>query len=177
MPVRPFARVAGDMECRELRERLLDVIEGTLEDADRIGVRTHLAGCLACAEVVERYRRVVEALSGVPDVPAPPGLLDSIRRELHARSRTVPARRTRVLYWLPRAAAALAAGLLLAAAWMILRPGPGEPYRVVAVEEPSRFQEEDLLLKGYLEGSFGLGLEIEGDPVLLLGELMKDRGP
>jgi anti-sigma factor RsiW len=164
------------MECRELRQHLIEILDAEADGSIPRAVQDHLSGCAACTRALGRYRRMASALSALPPASAPPGLLDDVRREIEKRRRSAPSpiRRRRAAFWVPRTAAAIAAGLLVYLAFYLTLPGPTAAYRVVAVDETVVFPEDDLALKGYLEGSWGL--ENDGDPVTLYSELAKDRG-
>jgi anti-sigma factor RsiW len=96
------------MDCRETRTHLLDHRRGTLGDAPRTALETHLAGCEAC-----RHEEAADAqLSAILDArlsrpPAPA----SLRRSLEARWDPPAAPRAA---WLARGLVTMAAGAALA---------------------------------------------------------------
>lgn len=89
----------GDMDCRDVRERLLASEVGSVDEA----ARDHLSGCASCAEELRIHEEVWKLLleSRVPE--AGPGFVRGVREKLHQRSNRV----MRLLAPLGAAAAAL----------------------------------------------------------------------
>jgi anti-sigma factor RsiW len=75
-----------DVACRDLVERITDLLEGRLTPAEEAAVAAHLDECSGCAAAVEQFRRTVGVLGHLgdaevraldPDVVD--GLLDAFR--------------------------------------------------------------------------------------------------
>ena len=65
--------------CRECRDRLSPYLEGELEGEELTRLEGHLDGCAACREELELLRLTVDSLRGLPDLPAPAGILEGVR--------------------------------------------------------------------------------------------------
>jgi hypothetical protein len=62
-------------------ELLAAFVDGSLSDSDRAALTKHLEGCPQCREEVRSARRAREALTSLPEVPAPKGLAErAVRR-------------------------------------------------------------------------------------------------
>ena len=64
------------MKCEEVRERLLDFLDGEVAPVERAGIQAHLAACPACARELAEVRGVCQqvgnALQAVATAVAPP---------------------------------------------------------------------------------------------------------
>ena len=65
--------------CRECRDRLSPYLEGELESRVSSRLEEHLAGCAACGAELELLRLTVDGLRGLPDLPAPAGILEGVK--------------------------------------------------------------------------------------------------
>ena len=51
-----------DVACRELVERITELLDGTLAAEERAAIDGHLAECPGCVTAVEQFRQTVEVL-------------------------------------------------------------------------------------------------------------------
>lgn len=65
--------------CRECRDRLSPYLEGELEGKEFARLEEHLDECAACRAELELFRLTVDTLRGLPDLPAPAGILKGVR--------------------------------------------------------------------------------------------------
>lgn len=76
----------ADLTHAEVSDRLSDHIDGTLPDAERRRVDSHLASCHACATDRATLKATVTATDRLPHPKAPAGsrarILDAVRREM-----------------------------------------------------------------------------------------------
>jgi anti-sigma factor RsiW len=66
--------------CREFVELVTDYLEGTLPDAERARMDTHLAECDGCSGYLEDMRRLVGSLHETPEPPPDPETRDALLR-------------------------------------------------------------------------------------------------
>jgi hypothetical protein len=100
------------VNCKHVRARIGDHLEGDLELAERARVDEHLAACPACAVELRELRATVALLRGLADPEQPAGLPEKVLARIDAGE-------GRQAAWVrgiwrvaePRVAAALAAGL------------------------------------------------------------------
>lgn len=103
------------MDCAELRERLSDLLDGTLLPPERAEFDRHLVLCPSCAAEEKALRETVSRLRTLPVLPAPPGLLEGIRARIEAeRFGAEPAEKARAWPRIPLSAAAAVLLFLLA---------------------------------------------------------------
>lgn len=106
------------MDCGELRERLSDLLDGTLSPPEQAELERHLVACAPCAAEEKALRETVSLLRALPVLPAPPGLRDGIRGRIEAeQSAAEPAGRpdkVRTRARIPLSAAAAVLLVLLA---------------------------------------------------------------
>ena len=72
-------------ECGRIRELLSPYLEEELGPDERARVEGHLHGCAECRADLELLRTTVGALREMPELPAPAGILQGVRRELAPR--------------------------------------------------------------------------------------------
>ena len=140
------------MNCRSVRRRLSEYLDGEVPAPRQAAIAAHLEVCAGCRDELEAMRRAGEALKTLSAVEAAPDLTGDLRRRLAAPA----ARRLRV-GWVGAAAVAavgIAIGCLL---WLsppepAPRPAPtqshtftpevraerSEPVAPLVVEEPER---------------------------------------
>ncbi len=108
-----------DPACAELSDRL--DAAATVRSVDELagGLERHLAGCQACAGLVERQRGLVRLLSSAPEAPQATFDPPSLPRRAGGRLLPLPA-------WL----AAAAAAAVFVVAGLRLPMGPAERVRV-----------------------------------------------
>lgn len=92
------------MSCTEDKERLSAWRDGELGEAERAAVSAHLSACAECRAVVEAYEAIGRDLAATPRIPAPPSILERVRRE---NENVVPFRRPMLMPFAIGAAAAL----------------------------------------------------------------------
>jgi hypothetical protein len=110
------------MNCRSVRRRLSEHLDGELPAPEQAAIAAHLEVCAGCRDELEAFRRAGEALKTLSAVEVAPDLTSDLRRRLAAPA----ARRFRV-GWVGAAVVAvgLAIGCLL---WLSPRaPSPGPP--------------------------------------------------
>lgn len=91
-------------------------LDGELAGEDRAGVERHLVQCASCSAAQRRLRALVRSAAELPrDVAPPPEVWHAVRRRIAGRTGR---RRS-----FTRVGALLAAGIVLAAAALTLRPG------------------------------------------------------
>jgi predicted anti-sigma-YlaC factor YlaD len=61
------------VQCRELVERVTDLLEGAVDEAERVRLEQHVVWCEMCADYVDQMRRATRLLE---HVDAPVSLLD-----------------------------------------------------------------------------------------------------
>jgi anti-sigma factor RsiW len=54
-----------DVACRELVERITDLLDGRLSPAEHVAVTAHLAACPGCTAAVDQFRRPVDLLGHI----------------------------------------------------------------------------------------------------------------
>lgn len=99
-------------ECLALRERLPELAEGVLGGRRRAQVERHVASCPRCAAELAELRVILSSLRQLSPAPMPPGLLESLRREVARR--TGPPLRQPVSDWVRLVVASAAAGMAVA---------------------------------------------------------------
>ena len=77
-----------DVACRDLVERITDLLDGRLPPEEDAAVDAHLAECPGCAAAVEQFRRTVDLLGRLPDEDVralDPDVADSLARAFRHR--------------------------------------------------------------------------------------------
>ena len=102
------------MNCPQDDMLLDDLVDGELDQASRLPLERHLAGCERCREEVDRRRRLQAAIDRLPREIAPgEELLDGIRRQALAAERAAPTLRSFAAQsWVAAAAAVLLVGVI-----------------------------------------------------------------
>lgn len=113
--------------CDDIRDRLVDLIEGELAAGERRRVEAHLARCPDCSREVRALRETLAQLQSAPEPEVPEGFLDgfsaAVQRRIAAERPPRPGHRQRLASWLgdwsslrplPAISVAAALGLLLA---------------------------------------------------------------
>jgi len=110
------------MDCKTLRERISDYLDGQLQDAERREIAAHLDACQTCRAEIEAFQKTVDLVRSLPLVPAPEGFADRIlQRALHVApgSETFPAAApARFSAWLPVVRGVAAAAVLFLFAYV-----------------------------------------------------------
>ncbi len=121
------------MDCDQAREHLSEFAEDELSPDLGSRVASHVASCEACARELAAVRAYLQAMRGLPRIPAPPDFVDSLNRRLDAQPawrRWISAALTPLISSVPLRAAGLAASVILVIlithrmAW---RPQPPPP--------------------------------------------------
>jgi len=80
-----YSAAARDISHHEVRSKLSDHLDGSLESAERWVVEAHLETCRACRAFRDTLRQTVHALDTLPSHRAPPTskqrILDRARAE------------------------------------------------------------------------------------------------
>jgi anti-sigma factor RsiW len=72
-----------DVACRDLVERITDLLDGRLSPEERAAVDGHLSECPGCVAAMEQFRRTIDLLGRLPDDDVralDPDVADSIVR-------------------------------------------------------------------------------------------------
>ena len=72
------------LSCSEYAERLGDYVDGTLTGDDVRALETHVASCVACAEMTRGYRAIPRLARRATDVTMPRDVEQRILRLLAA---------------------------------------------------------------------------------------------
>jgi anti-sigma factor RsiW len=78
-----------DVACRELVERITDLLEGRLSPEEQAAIDAHLGECPGCVSAIEQFRRTVELLGRLPDDDVrgvDPAVVESLARAFRERS-------------------------------------------------------------------------------------------
>jgi len=114
------------MKCERAREWFSNLIDGSIQPAERVVLEAHLATCPECAAVVEDLRRLWAGLEAMPALEPPPTLRASIWQRIDAAAQPAPVRRfaftRRPPRW-ARATAWAAAALVIVALATVSVPG------------------------------------------------------
>lgn len=70
------------MTCAELQPLLCDYVDGTLHGSAKSALEEHLAGCLACSELVHDISGAMAFMDRAAEVEPPPELLTRILHEI-----------------------------------------------------------------------------------------------
>jgi len=81
------------MKCERAREWFSNLIDGSIQPAERVVLEAHLATCPECAAVVEDLRRLWAGLEAMPALEPPPTLRASIWQRIDAAAQPAPVRR------------------------------------------------------------------------------------
>jgi len=103
------------MNCEGIRNRFSEYLDQALDAEVRNSVDEHLARCPACRTELNRLAAAVKLLARLPEIPAPPDFLVSVRNRLDA----VPAWR-RVLDSIPAFRPGLLRPVSLAASFALV---------------------------------------------------------
>ncbi len=71
------------MKCVDIDALLCDYVDGTLGQAERSTVDSHIRTCADCAALLADSRSAVQFMSGVDDLEAPPELVTRILYKTH----------------------------------------------------------------------------------------------
>jgi len=68
------------MFCRDFEERISDICDGLLTDAEKKMMEDHTAACTACRQLLQEVQRLIQIGKGFPAEPAPGSLEERIIR-------------------------------------------------------------------------------------------------
>ncbi|MCC6624372.1 MAG: zf-HC2 domain-containing protein [Deltaproteobacteria bacterium] len=169
------------MNCDDIQKGIYVYLDGEFAEPERVDFEEHITACARCRKRVERERGfLVGVRHAVPQVAAPPGLEERIKRALAEApppeevpvARPRPAGRSR--FWLAAAATLLVSGGL--AAWQVVAGGGGGdavPERIaqeaVATHQsqlPMEVRGSLTQIRRFLEGNvpFRVDLAFADDP-------------
>jgi anti-sigma factor (TIGR02949 family) len=170
MPPRPD-------DCAAVLPLLEVYLDGELSPSEAEGVREHVARCSDCAADLDLARAIQDGLRALPELDAPPAVLDRVRAAARLEPpNVVPFPRPAT----PRRFAALAAMLALAVLSALLlfklrspapQPAPAATARAATPEEVARATAEArvaLAYVGQVSRRAGLALKDEVLPERLL---------
>jgi anti-sigma factor RsiW len=122
------------------QELISALIDGELDEAQRVEVLSHLAGCAACRQLLEGLRAVARAAASEEAPPVPAGLERRIGWRLHPARGSVASRPARP-WWRSTisltAAATIAAFGILVGVWRIERGESRVPEAPFASRRPA----------------------------------------
>jgi hypothetical protein len=149
-------------------DALSALLDGQLAPPDAAIVRAHVTGCLDCAAELDAVRHARAALRRLPAVEPPPGFLDALLASgsSSSPSRLAPVARRQTRRWLPQAAAAVAAGLVL-----VVGSRGTEPASAVTPEVTGQVEQHAATLSAV---SAGLG---GPDPIVAPSEVTPTTTP
>lgn len=134
--------IAGATVCQEVREKFLDLLDGSLAGEDLQALKTHLGSCSSCAAHWESYQRTVMALHSLERLDVPQAVLERIRARIYRKSVF-----QRLLGWLtihpwrvPVPAVAALGVLFVLGGLGYWRPWDNrqqEPYQIASIQEPA----------------------------------------
>ena len=114
------------MNCEKARANISDYVDGELSPSDSAALNRHLLGCEKCKAEVETLRKAISALEGLPSIPAPTQILESVQRHVAANPKNAPGETVVFSHgWRWAAAAAGIAALLAIALLLNQRSGSG----------------------------------------------------
>ncbi len=116
------------MNCRELEERLHELLDGGVLAPEPAEVRAHRESCASCRELFAAARRLERGLRAMPAPAVPAGFTERAAGRVLLGPRGYGARSLSPRWWLAAAAALLLAGLGFWGAWQLRvgdRPGAG----------------------------------------------------
>jgi anti-sigma factor RsiW len=73
--------------CRDGTDRLMEYMEGVLDESVRQAIDAHLAGCARCTAFVRSYTAISSIMRTATSVTLTPAGQDALRRALAARRR------------------------------------------------------------------------------------------
>lgn len=121
-----------ELRCERARQQLPEFVAGDLEAAGAELLRRHLRGCHECRRSAGEQLQAARALRRAVCATIVPGVDDALFLDLHERVLTRVAgeepprpRGAGGVLRGGRAAAAMAAGVLIACGWMLAQPGAG----------------------------------------------------
>ena len=108
------------MNCHEMKERLHDLLDGTLEEGEQRALERHLAGCAACARSHDELRALDAWARDLAPIAPAPGFADRVLARIEAEpAPAVLEEQISIALPLAISAAVVAVALpLLHAAWM-----------------------------------------------------------
>jgi hypothetical protein len=129
------------MNCRGIRRRLSEYLDGELPAPQQAAIAAHLEVCAGCREEAEGFRRAGEALRTLSAVEVAPDLTTDLHRRLAA-----PAARRSRLGWASAAAVAAVGIAIGCLVWLSPPPPAPGPLRArrdvaapqVAIEPPEQ---------------------------------------
>jgi hypothetical protein len=150
-------------------DALSALLDGQLAPADAAIVHAHVAACADCAAELDAVRHARAALRRLPAVDPPPEFLEALLVSVPAselpRHPARPARRDGRA-WLPQAAAAVAAGLLL-----VVGSRGAEPASAVTPEVTGQVEQHAATLSAVSSGLGG------PDPIVAPNEVTPTTTP
>lgn len=120
------------MKCTEVRERLVEFLDGELAPSDREDVQRHLADCTPCQKEVAMIEMEQQMLHQVALTPAPDDMGQRVMAALKAQAARAPRKKSQPWWaFLMRPQFAMAGGLAavicVALLWTPGAPTPMEP--------------------------------------------------
>jgi len=109
----------GAMECENVRPKMLELIEGELEQDERASVEEHLRGCPVCKAEVTALESALSAIKHSVPLIAPSGPYLTPARRICLMEAYAKARRKRGLFTLRRLVAAAAVLAILVSGWSL----------------------------------------------------------
>jgi hypothetical protein len=70
------------MGCKEIRDGFSRCLDGDLPEEDKKQIQKHLNDCRSCREEYKSFQTAVSLVRGLPEVPAPPDFIYSLKQRL-----------------------------------------------------------------------------------------------
>jgi len=127
-------------DCNDFAERKWAYLDGTLDEADRVRVDRHLAGCKECRRLAAELEGTWALLDAFDEIEVSPSFVSRTLDAVKSREAARGPRRA-----LKRALYAAAAVLLIGLGLMLFRPDRDAAPSPQASDAPPLAAEEDLL--------------------------------
>jgi hypothetical protein len=121
------------MTCDQCADRLSELLAGELEPYEEREMRSHFAGCSACALALEQMREVVSLLHQLPEVEPP----EQLRGRLSEIPTSAKPRFPAVAWRVGSVVTGIAAAAAILLVWMGVSHSPTHSPEQVALEMPA----------------------------------------
>ncbi|MBU5675216.1 DUF4179 domain-containing protein [Alkaliphilus sp. MSJ-5] len=71
------------MLCKEIKEKLIDYIDGILDEKDHLAIENHIKHCTSCEEELKELRETISYIKETKkDIKAPHNLMENVKKEV-----------------------------------------------------------------------------------------------
>ena len=71
------------MLCKEVEEKLIDYIDGILDEKDHLAIENHIKHCTSCEEELKELKESIEYINLIDkDIKAPHNLMETVKKEV-----------------------------------------------------------------------------------------------